>query len=154
MVDDLSSVRVFDPPYWYVAFHRRPRLYWFDWLVWGNDFRHVSVFGHVPESDAWVWASCTRHGVVIEAVPGPAVAGRLAAAAASGPVLRVAKGEASPASWPPLYCVSFVCRVLNVPLRALTPYGLFRQLLRNGAQRVLDDEPKASEGRPGGQTGA
>lgn len=115
---------------WYFCFHPPHRE-----SLWGI-FGHVEAFGYTKD-DAWVFVDPDREGLGVRVAHlhdevEDLMAGRFHPSAT---VLRIS--AQSKTRFPPLLpmtCVS-VCAHL-VGLRASTPWGLRRKLLRNGAEIV------------------
>jgi hypothetical protein len=109
---------------------------WWSWML-PKGFRHVSAASFYADQRRWVHFAPTRGGTVIEVFRSKEFDGRLAQLTRdSSAVLRVPGLDGrrhAPASF---FCVGAVKGLLGVRCLAISPRGLFRWLLRNGAERV------------------
>lgn len=145
----------FQPAIWHVVFNRDIREFSFDWMN-PCGFRHVFCFGYCPIAKTWVVYDASLNGVDLKVIPaGDAMAGfyqKLLEAKST--IVRVRAAERSPAWRHRVFftCVTGVKQIIRSPSGALRPIGLFRDLLREGAQIVFwrgeAYESEAPEGRP------
>jgi hypothetical protein len=121
---------------WLIFFGDTPRRAW-----WANvlrpGFRHIAAMSWYAAEQRWVYFDPACSGTVIRiltADEAPALIDRLLAQ--SSAVLRVASRHDRGNAPAVCFCVGQVKALLGVRSRALTPYGLYRDLLARGAQVV------------------
>lgn len=125
------------------------RAWWLRLLRPG--FRHVSVGAWFQGAQRWVFINPTLRGTSVEVLDERSVDGRFGQLIRdSSLVLRVASrtGEGAVSGGP--WCVGTVKRILGLRCRALSPYGLAKHLLANGAEKVEIDAMADAEASPGG----
>ena len=133
---------------WNVAFYGRAPWYW-RWLV-GNGFRHCSAFGYAAFPGVWVFVEPGLCGLRVQfadqvnAWRRIELLVRAKAVILAGPRLDPRARHVGPvrgifrfAPW----CVAVVVSVIGSGSRALRPFGLFRDLLRDGWTYVFDTGP-------------
>jgi hypothetical protein len=121
---------------WLVMFGDTPRRAW-----WANllrpEFRHVWAVSWYADQERWVEFNPARTGTIIRlwtADQFPAVLTVLLRDSAA--VLRVASRTDRWNASASAYCVGAVKSLLGIRSPALTPYGLYRDLLARGAEQV------------------
>lgn len=134
-----------DPSRWYARFLRK-------------GFGHVQAAAWYDDVERWVHVNATHVGLVVDVHLPEAFDGRLAQLLRDSHVILRVPGAADrrvpQASW---YCVGAVKALLGINSSALFPHGLYRHLLRNGAEVVEIPDGNfqtvatgAAEGRSGG----
>jgi hypothetical protein len=132
---------IYEPVEWLVCFPTGPRLFWFDWLA-RRRMKHVVIFGYVAETNVWIHYNVNYFRTIVEMMP-PCVEvdTLLRAYQRMGPMLRVRPGTHHRfASHFFFYCVTAAKHLLAVKSGALTPYGLYRDLVALGATEIGDDD--------------
>jgi hypothetical protein len=129
------------PDEWHIAFvDYGVNVWWHRFLRRG--FRHCWAFTYQPALDCWVLFEVGFEGLDVRALSGKQI-DRLIAEALEhdGKVLRF-KGRRRIVKRPLLFasCVTALKRLLGVGGCALTPHGLYRQLLRAGAVRTFQGD--------------
>ena len=144
MGQDVSQHR---PEEWIVAFIGGDGPWWHFPLRRG--FRHVLALRYISELKCWVLFEPAFEGIRVEAMSAARVNDLIAEVWRNeGRFLRVVAGEHVIRR--PLFfcsCVTAMKRVLRVGGCALSPWQLYRYLLRNGAQPVFergDDDGKSA----------
>jgi hypothetical protein len=133
-----ESARPEDANPWLIGFINR-QLPW-RWRIFTRaGFRHVFALRHDGANNAWVFTEWCTDRLYVQAVP-PATALKLMAWARSdGALLAMEPRTAGPPAFPclPLFCVTWVKHLLGLRrCLAVTPFQLFRALLRRGARPV------------------
>ena len=122
--------------HWLVFFGPAPPGWW-SWCLDAR-FQHVAAAGYDYDTDTWAFVDPGRAGTMIELARGPAADHRLGAMAhAAAPhVLRVRARACRRIAPPMLSCTAAIKALLGLRSRALVPAGLYRDLLRQGAEIV------------------
>ena len=119
---------------WHVAFCdvKRPN---FVQKILKPGFRHCWAFTFDPDADVWLVFDPAWYNCVIRAVPKPVIGAFINRAISEGPVLCM------PVQQRPirksrifLSCVSQISHLVGVDLFLATPYQLFCELQKNGAE--------------------
>lgn len=144
-----GAAALLDPPpaakTWIVIFHRDAAR-WIETICPGR-FKHVSMAGFIPETKSWVvlsWGvAVMRVGIVRDEnfehwLPEWAGSG--------GGCLLARSPDNDSGSWWPRFglCVPMVCHVLGIRSGALLPDTLWRLLLANGAEVIVDGTPESA----------
>lgn len=122
---------------WHVAFldreHGGPRRWWDVFTRPG--WRHVLMFGYHAAAGAWVVIDPLWGGVVVDLLSQEEFACFLTAIAPRLTACLRARPASGRSLLPRIggWCVPVVSSVLGMPPGALTPRGLYRQLIRRGA---------------------
>lgn len=140
---------------WLVFFGDGHLAPWWAWLL-RPGFRHISAASWFADQERWVHINPCRTGTVIEVLRadefGPRFQQLMTDSAA---VLRVparAERHATPRSF---HCTGAMKALLGIRSRALSPHGLYRDLLRNGAEIVQNGQHAEAAGRgPGSEAPA
>ena len=143
---DVRMPSAIEPSQWFVVFHETTKSRLVSLFAFGR-FKHVTAFGYCAGFKAWLHVdpqfgrlrlsllsqeqavALSRDAVLVKVAPACGInfLGRIG-----------------------LYCVPTIRYLLGLPCVALTPTGLYRQILRNGG--ILIDggysEPSAVAGRP------
>ncbi|EHK77699.1 hypothetical protein SM0020_12265 [Sinorhizobium meliloti CCNWSX0020] len=138
-----------EPKDWFAVFHENTSKWWIRWLARGR-FKHVSVFGVVPRSNAWIFYEFSLDRARVYVVPdydsGPVIGNFVG----SGTVVRMARPigretemNLRPGGW----CVPAVAHILGIRGSALRPDTLFRQCLAQGGEIVVKPKGDEDEGR-------
>jgi hypothetical protein len=143
-VDELPSVpAALD---WFVAFTpARPRWYT---LLCRPGFRHCLAFRFDREHGTWLWAELHLTGFRLDPLHGYELDARLAVLRAGGATILRYRVPAGAEGRAPrlLYCVPFVSHLLGLRGSALSPYGLYRRLLRAGAVPAFEQRQQDGQG--------
>lgn len=137
IVDDtvLLPIRILR---WHVAFWRMPhRRRWHHMLAPGP-YKHVSAFGYSARCNVWVFYNPAGNGERIEVCANDATFLDLLDSIkerADLVTLTLGAPRPHPAWRPGVYCVPQIVRLLGVRSSALTPRGLYRDLVRAGARQ-------------------
>lgn len=133
------------------------------WLVFfSKNFGHVSAASFYADQNRWVYVDAVRTALVVEVAEPDEFGGRLQQLINdSEAILRfpaAADRKRAPFSF---FCVGAVKSLLGIRCCALWPRGLYRHLLRMGAERVTPENPthesneyEDAAGRPGSQAAA
>lgn len=124
------------PRLWLVFFSDGEGTAWWSRLL-RPGFRHVEAAAWFAEQERWVWINPTWRGTAVTLYREREFDARLGhlvtqAAAVLRARSRFARGT-TPAAW---HCVGAIKALLGLKSCALTPYGLFRHLLDDGAEPV------------------
>lgn len=124
---------------WYVVFYGR--VHWWARPFLREGFRHCCAFGYCVALERWVWVDASLTGVSVQFMDQDALVWRLTALRRLGcVVLRgpdfdwrargrgLRRGFWRLAPW----CVAVTVGVIGVRSRALRPWGLYRDLVRDG----------------------
>lgn len=114
-------------------------------------FRHCWAFTFDPEADVWLVFDPAWYNCVILAVPKPIIGAFINRAINEGPVLCMPVQQ-RPIRKSRLFlsCVSQISHLLGVDLFLATPYQLFCELQKNGAEtrfKHIQPEPEAPHGQ-------
>lgn len=122
---------------WHVAFWKKPvRASWHHWLARGP-YKHVSAFGYSARCNVWCFYNPAGNAEQIEIVRNRAeeFLPILDYIKHRADLLAVQIGDRAHAPWRPgCYCVPQIVRLLGVRTCALTPGGLYFDLVRQGAR--------------------
>lgn len=146
-IDEMRLPDAIEPSCWYVAFHEKGHGRFVSALAFGR-FKHVSAFGYYPGFKGWLYVdpqfgrlrllmiSHEQHKLVLNEIEGATL-------------VRFEVGErAFRASLPSrlfLYCVPVIKYLIGLSCVAITPCGLYRQLLKSGGIEIDASEPKVSQ---------
>jgi hypothetical protein len=122
----------------WLVFFAEPRdpAWWARYLL-RSGFRHVYAVSWYADQERWVEFNPTSTGTVIRLWKAEDFPNRLAALLnESTAVLRVASRTDRWNASASAYCVGAVKSLLGIRSGALTPYGLYRDLLARGAEPV------------------
>lgn len=135
-------------PVWQVAFLDEGRYVWWQRFL-KRGFSHCLAFAWDAEAERWLIVNPGFDGGLVRAVSREKFTGVLAALRLMGAtIVRARRGEGGPMR-PKLLltCVSVITVLLALErCCALTPYALYRHLLRRGA--TLIPPPAAPRGAP------
>lgn len=130
LVSDNSPVRR-----WIVCFGDSVPTFWSRMLRPG--FRHCCAASYFADQKRWVYVDPCRSGTVVEVLRPDEFAGRFQHLMAnSSHVLSIAarrERKRTAAVW---YCVGALKGLLGLKSGALSPWGLYRDLIRAGAEKV------------------
>lgn len=122
-------------------------------------FQHVDCFGFAPDMGIWIVYQFNFEGIEVDLLKegDPGLPAWVASYPGGGVVLRVPQPaepyRSKPALWKPMTCVTAVIEITRFPSSALTPHGLFRDLVRARAERAFeratDGEETAAGSGPG-----
>lgn len=107
-------------------------------------FRHCCAASFYSDLGLWVYFNPTRRGTVIQIFTpdefGPRFQGLINESAA---IVRVRSQHCRRSASAAFFCVGAIKALLGIRSGALVPMGLYRDLLRIGAEQVVipDDEP-------------
>lgn len=122
--------------WWVIFIDGGERLRWWD-LFTRPGFRHVAAVGYDSELKVWVIYDPLAPATRLEVVPdGPHIDGLLGELVSGGKVLRVIPKACRRIAPPMFGCVGAIKALLGIRGGALVPHGLYRQLLRDGAEVV------------------
>jgi hypothetical protein len=125
---------------WLIAFENPVRPAWWARFL-RPGFRHIRACAYYPEANQWLFFNPTLRGTVIELWQGEDADCWLGEMALSATiVLRFPSKYERSAAPMTFYCVGAIKGLLGLRSTALTPYGLYRDLLARGAEIV--DVPK------------
>jgi hypothetical protein len=127
-----------EPKEWFVVFSEDSPKWWVRWLAWGR-FKHVSVFGKVERSGAWVFYDVWLNRAQIMVVGDWEADAAIGYYASQGVIVRFPRLLADDHELslrPGLWCVPAVAHILGIRSCALRPDRLFRQILAKGGQIV------------------
>lgn len=128
---------------WYVGFNgdyngREKR--WWD-IFTCNEFRHCMLLGYDPQLGVWLYYDPTMNGAAVEIFcqDDPSIDMIIQHFAVNGKWLKVKpqKHLFVTGLWR-LYCVTAVKHILGIKSSALTPKGLYRDLVKAGATPVFE----------------
>ena len=139
--------RTFSPDYWYVAFVKRNRTHWIDWLLPAG-FRHVFAMGYVIETGYWLVYDVRLDATNIDVLEGQALDQLLAWCWQEGIVLRADCVPRSPQKHLRFgfWCVPAIKHLLGLKSCALTPRALYRHLVKIGCERIMPQYEEISHG--------
>lgn len=148
------------PREWLIFFSGGLRASWWDCFT-EPGWRHVCAAAYYPSAGHWVFYDVSRRGTDIVLLAGEDANYRLGClVAVSSAILRMRSRKDRTASPAVFYCTSAITALLGVRCRPVTPRGLYRQLLRMGAEPVevpierdcqpLQDAEAAGRGSEGG----
>ncbi|MBW8285092.1 MAG: hypothetical protein K0M55_15990 [Rhizobium sp.] len=146
----LGGLRLGDcePKDWFVVFHENRGRWWVDWLACGR-FKHVSVFGKVERSGAWVFYDFhldRAHIMVVGDWEADIAIGHYADMGTVVRFPRLLSNVGAFAFRPGWWCVPAVAHIIGLRTCALRPDALFRQCLANGGEIVgregQNDDPE------------
>lgn len=126
-----------EPPLrlWLVFFAQAQRPYWWS-RFFKRGFNHVCAAAYYADRRHWVYFDPARPGTSIRLLTEDEWTAPYARLLATCTIVRF-KGRydrrASPATW---YCVGAIKSLLGIESRALTPYQLYRDLLRQGGEEA------------------
>lgn len=126
-----------EPPrrLWLVFFGETKGSYWWTRLF-KPGFRHVCAAAYYADRRHWVYFDPTRPGISIRLFTDDEWSGPFSTLLTSCKVVRF-KGQYSRRSSPPSwFCVGAIKALLGIESRALTPYQLYRDLLRQGGEEA------------------
>lgn len=122
---------------WLVIFYETPERAW-----WANllrpGFRHVAALSWFADQQRWVYFGPALKGTSIElftADQAPAMFAELAEHAAA--VVRFPARQDRFGAPPVSHCIGAVKGLLGIRSWALTPFGLYRDLLARGGEPVM-----------------
>lgn len=121
-------------PLWYVAFvDYGENIWWHRFLRPG--FRHCFAFTYDPRSDAWIVCDPTVDGFFLRALPFDQLAPTIRGAQIHGRILKVRTvGERIARPRVFATCVTVIGHLIGLRRCAFSPFGLYRTLLRYGAE--------------------
>ena len=124
------------PIRWQVCFVRRAEMWWVDRFVPGR-FKHVSVAGWISDTQTWVFFDINLWRTSVKVLPLEAGDVRYALAQRHAKVLKVkARRDGRMLLRFGFWCVPGVKHLLGVRSGALLPAGLWRDLVRSGAEPI------------------
>jgi hypothetical protein len=123
------------PRLWLVFFGDSVPSFWSRWLRPG--FRHVAAASYFADQERWVYVDACRSGTVIDVCRQEEFQDRFAALMTnSSHILRVTARRDRRRTVATYYCVGAVKALVGVNSRAMTPRGLYHDLLALGAEVV------------------
>lgn len=123
------------PRLWLIFFGNSVPTFLSRWLRPG--FRHVAAASYFADQDRWVYVDACRSGTVVEVCRQDEFQDRFASLMMnSSHILRVTARRERKRTAATFYCVGAIKALLGLNSRALSPYGLFQDLLRTGAEEV------------------
>jgi len=126
-----------EPSQWFVAFHETTQSKIINALPIGR-FKHVTAFGYCAGFKAWLHID-PQFGRLRLALLSQSA---MEAAARHGVLVKVGHGSGVKFfGRTGLYCVPVIRYVIGLPCVALTPDGLYRQILRNGGILIGLSQP-------------
>ena len=128
-IEDPRAVRE-----WFVAFVDARSAWYHRFLKRG--FRHVFAFGYQPSAGRWLLYDLGFEGTNLRILRGAEVDALATTVANEGGRVLRAQVQDCFVGQPRLLasCVTAIAHLLGLPGCAVTPYALYRQLLRHGAQ--------------------
>jgi len=129
-------------PAWYVAFHGSVQPRWWARLL-RPGFQHCFAFAWDEAAGRWLVVNHALEASFVRALTVAESGVLWANLHAMGATVLLARVEASPRQFPRLIasCVTTTAALLGLPgACALSPFGLYRTLLRRGAVRVLGEQ--------------
>jgi hypothetical protein len=121
----------------FVVFHTRVRTWWVRAIP--GRFKHVSVFAYAPNCSIWLFYEVSINGTRLILLPNGQHEETLSAITAESSVLKFKRlPTPNPVIRPGFWCVTAISHLLGLPSGALRPDALWRQLLREGAEIVID----------------
>lgn len=124
-------------PVWFVAFVETSAPVWWQRLL-KPGFRHCLAFAWDHTAGRWLVLNPLFDAVVLRALDDDGFAGFLADLKARRPRIVLARAGVARVARPRLLmtCVSAIAAILGLRLCALTPYALYRTLVRHGAKPI------------------
>jgi hypothetical protein len=128
-----------EPDYWNICFH--PSEHWATRLLIGR-FQHVSAFTYVPGFRAWVIYDAQWSGLRLSFFSHQTAMATFIRYTRGCTVLKFTRmsEQIGPLSrFGIFFCVPAIKHLLGVSCFAVTPDGLYRHLIANGAEIVFDE---------------
>jgi hypothetical protein len=124
-------------PVWFVAFVETPAPVWWQRLL-KPGFRHCLAFAWDREAARWLVLNPLFDAVILRALDDDGFAAFLAQLKARRPRVVLARMGSARVARPRflMTCVSAIAAILGLRLCALTPYALYRTLVRHGAKPI------------------
>lgn len=143
-----------EPDEWFLCFLGTERHHWFDRFT-KKGFRHVCAFAYLPLTGCWVFYDVNIFRTVISVSGGEDADRRIGGLARLGKILRVKPG-AGGRWWSRLgfWCVPAMKHLIGSRSSALTPYGLYRDLLEQGSEPAFEESYEFWRGRSAGRSGS
>jgi hypothetical protein len=141
-----AAITEYEPTHWMLVFWPRAAKDWVNRWVPGR-FKHVSAIGYVARTQMWLFYDIQLPRTVIVAVPqdhgGELVAGRFMTnnAVLQMPVNLAGRRWGVMTPW----CVGGIKHLIGLKSCALTPDGLWRDCIANGAEVLSDATPTRHE---------
>jgi len=135
---------------WHIAFSDVPKPNFIQKIL-KPGFRHCWAFTFDPHANVWLVYEPAWHNAVFRAIPPDMVNAFIDRARNEGPVLSV-EVQSRPIKKGRIFvtCVSQICHLLGVDLFLATPYQLFCELQKNGAEERFKQILTQPEGTPDG----
>lgn len=132
--------RAFPPREWFVAFvdsGRRP-VWWMRFVKPG--FRHVLAFSYDIQSNQWIFFDPGHERLRLEVLEGDDLDIIVSIIRQRGGKILRTKAQVQKSRRVRVFatCVTAVCHLLGCPC-ALTPHGLYRILLKRGAEPAFEN---------------
>lgn len=123
--------------FWIVGFVDCPLPWWYR-IFCRRYFRHCFALRYNERYGLWIFMEWTARGMFVEEYHGPYVDMILEEAAQRGTLVSYKAEPMDQISvpWQPLYCVSWLKHLLNIPGFAITPYQLFCELRKRGGEVI------------------
>lgn len=122
---------------WNVFFSDGERPGWLARLLLARGFRHVEAAAYFADQERWVFVVPSRRRMAVHVMREEESAGVYAAMVERASVVLRFDGRAARVEMPAVCgCVGAVKALLGIRARAFTPFGLFRHLLREGAETI------------------
>lgn len=138
------------PRLWLIFFGDADRAWWWTRLF-RPGFRHVSAAAWFADTERWVYFNPTGPGTVIQVATDAEFGPRFQQLVQdSTAILRMPSRHSRGMCPAAFFCVGAIKALLGVKSRALTPFGLFRHLVAEGAEIVErpEDDLGLSRARP------
>lgn len=122
---------------WHVAFwHRTTQRFGLHRLARGP-YKHVTAFGYAAAVEGWVVYEPTIRGTSIKVIPhGESFLRVMAWTRERADLVLFETRPARHTLWRPgFYCVPAIRNLIGAPSSAVTPTGLFNDILRRGGER-------------------
>ena len=134
------------PPIWYVVFGQDANPHLFDRFL-HRGFRHVFAFGYLPGHDLWIIYDVKFSHTVMGVIEAGDAARLIGWIRNSGRALEWKSRKTQTVRWRfGFWCVPAIKHLLGLRCVALTPWQLYRWMLKNGAKEVWNDGLSVNRG--------
>lgn len=127
-----------EPKEWFVVFHEASDRWWVNLLAWGR-FKHVSVFGKVERTGAWIFHDLHADRTHMMVVGDWEADIAIAYYDQCGPIVRFPRLLSDASGFvarPGFWCVPAVAHIIGLRTCALRPDALYRQVLAKGGELI------------------
>lgn len=145
------------PPIWYVVFGQDANPHWIDRFL-RPGFKHVFAFGYLPGHKIWIIYDVKLSATILGVIEKEDAARLIGWIVTSGRALEwKPRATQNTVRWRAgFWCVPAIKHLLGLRCVALTPWQLYRWMLKNGAKEVWNglSDPKNPQGRSRSDTEA